>query len=141
MIANVIEHIRYVDNVDELPGKRIEGFCRGWKYPLSELKLRELLERSSYRLTAVDEPESRVVGIITALSDEVNWAFIPFLEVVHEYQGQGIGRQLVERMLDKLKHINCIDLTCDPEKQAFYEKFGMLKSHGMVVRRYLQPER
>ncbi len=36
-----------------------------------------------------------------------------------------------------MKDIQNIDLTCDKELQDFYGKFGMLKSHGMIFRKYL----
>jgi len=41
-------------------------------------------------------------------------------------------------MLKLLEDIICIDLTCDIQMQGFYEQFGMLKSHGMVFRKYLK---
>ncbi|MCK4239426.1 MAG: hypothetical protein KAX33_09905, partial [Candidatus Lokiarchaeota archaeon] len=72
-----------------------------------------------------------------ALSDKIQFAFIPMLEVLPNYQSNGIDSQLMERILTKLEHIDCIDLTCDPDKQAFYERFKMLKSNGMVIRRYI----
>lgn len=40
-------------------------------------------------------------------------------------------------MLKLLENISCIDLTCDVEMQNFYEEFGMLKSHGMIIRKYI----
>ena len=61
------------------------------------------------------------VGFITALSDGVNSAFIPLLEVLPEYQSHGIGSELMRRMLIKLDDITNIDLTCDADMQAFYE--------------------
>lgn len=43
----------------------------------------------------------------------------------------------MERLLELLKEIPCIDLTCDKNMQTFYKKFCMLKSHGMVIRKYI----
>ncbi len=78
----------------------------------------------------------KIVGFITAISDSVQAAFIPLLEVLPEYQGRGIGKTLVTRMLEKLKHIYAIDLMCDQNLQGFYQKWGMIPSVGMVVRNY-----
>lgn len=127
--------INYIDYLDDC---LLEGFCVGWKKPLSPQQLRDVITNSTYKVLAIDTATSKVVGIITALSDNVNWAFIPYLEVLPDYQKQGIGTELMTRMLSKLSHITCIDLTCDPEVQPFYEQFGMLKSEGMVIRRYLK---
>ena len=80
----------------------------------------------------------RAVGYITALSDGVNSSFIPLLEVLPPYQRRGIGSELMGRMLAKLEGITNVDLTCDSDVQPFYERFGMLRSHGMVLRKYLE---
>jgi ribosomal protein S18 acetylase RimI-like enzyme len=63
-------------------------------------------------------------------------AYIPFLEVLPEYQNQGIGKELVNRMLKELDEIYMVDLICDKDLQPFYEKVGMLKAAGMIVRNY-----
>jgi len=46
-----------------------------------------------------DTENGRVVGFVTAVSDGVVSAFLPLLEVLPEYQGRGIGSELVRRML------------------------------------------
>jgi GNAT superfamily N-acetyltransferase len=61
---------------------------------------------------------------------------IPHLEVLPAYQGQGIGTALLQRMLDKVKHLYMIALVCHPEFQPFYERLGMRAVVGMVVRDY-----
>jgi predicted N-acetyltransferase YhbS len=129
--------IEYIDTLNGAENYTLEGFCNGWKKPLSTVQLQAVINNSTFKLLAVDLSEKKVVGIITALSDQTNWAFIPCLEVLPSYQKQGIGKELVQRMLAKLSHINCIDLTCDIDLQPFYQRFGMLKSEGMVIRRYL----
>lgn len=96
----------------------------------------KLLENSYAFVLALDPEMNRVVGFINALSDGVQAAFIPLLEVVPGYQRRGIGSELLKRMLARLEAIPNIDLTCDPELQPFYARFGMQPSHGMVIRRY-----
>lgn len=63
-------------------------------------------------------------------------AYIPLLEVLPAYQHQGIGKLLVEKMLDKLRHLYRVDLLCDPEVQEFYSQFQMIPATGMMARRY-----
>ena len=53
-----------------------------------------------------------------------------------EYQGQGIGQHLVEKMLEQLEDIYMVDLCCDEHLIPYYEKFGMFQSTGMVKRNY-----
>jgi GNAT superfamily N-acetyltransferase len=112
------------------------GFFHGWRRPLSPETHLRVLRGSGLVVLAVDDSASRVVGFINALTDGCQSAFIPLLEVLPEYRGKGIGRELVKRMLDQLKNFPCVDLTCDPKLQPFYEKFGMQRSVGMVIRNY-----
>ena len=113
----------------------LKGFFQGWKNPRTPEVHLEILKNSAHVILAFDTDTDRVVGFITALTDNVEQAFIPLLEVLPEYQRQGIGTELVSRMLGKLKGMPAIDLTCDPTMQEFYAKFGMRPSVGMMIRR------
>ena len=84
----------------------------------------------------MDEESGHVVGFITAISDHVLSAYIPLLEVLPEYRGRGIGRELVGRMLDRLRGLYMIDLVCDPDLEPFYTSMGMYPATGMMIRNY-----
>ncbi|MGI6627918.1 MAG: GNAT family N-acetyltransferase [Bacillota bacterium] len=129
--------IEYRTTLDGINPDDLEGFFVGWKKPLTVAEHYEILNSSSFFVLAYDNEESKVVGFINALSDRVHFAFIPMLEVLPEYQRKGIGSRLLGLMLELLEDIQCIDLTCDIEMQAFYDRFGMMRSHGMIIRRYL----
>ena len=49
--------------------------------------------------------KSRVVGFVTAITDGVSCAYIPHLEVLPEWQGDGSGTELMRRMMAKLETI------------------------------------
>jgi ribosomal protein S18 acetylase RimI-like enzyme len=125
--------MKYIDNINEVKSEQLLGFFVGWKTPLTPKRHYELLQGSTHFVIAMDV--NKAVGFITALTDGVNSAFIPLLEVLPEYQNQGIGAELVKRMLSKLHGIANIDLTCDPEMQSFYERFNMHRSTGMILRK------
>ena len=76
------------------------------------------------------------VGFITSVSDGVLSAYIPFLEVLPEYQSKGIGKELISRMKKKLNHLYMIDLLCDEKLIPYYEKLGMRKAVGVIIRNY-----
>lgn len=125
--------IVYKDNIENITPAMLDGFCVGWARPLNGEQLFKILE-NSYKFTlAMDE--NKIVGFIQAISDEVKFAFIPMLEVLPEYQGMGIGTVLMKNLLLQLKDIDNIDLICDPELQPYYEKLGMIKYSGMVIRK------
>lgn len=128
--------IRYSDSKAGVTPDMLQGFFQGWKSPRTPEEHLEMLKNSTHVMLAIDTETDRVVGLVTALTDHVQAAFIPLLEVLPEYQHQGIGTELVSRMLQKLKGIPCIDLTCDPAMQKFYARFGMAPSAGMVIRDY-----
>ena len=54
----------------------------------------KLLENSSYIWLAVDNATGKVIGFINAISDRTLCAYIPLLEVLSEYRGQGVGSKL-----------------------------------------------
>ncbi|MCL0065492.1 GNAT family N-acetyltransferase [Dehalococcoidia bacterium] len=85
---------------------------------------------------AIDTGAKRGIGFITALTDHIQSAFIPLLEVLPDYRNRGIGKELASRMLAELKGIPAIDIICDPELQSFYRQFGMVPSVGAAIRDY-----
>jgi GNAT superfamily N-acetyltransferase len=127
--------IRYVDTLDGLTKEALRGFFVGWSHPRTPEEHLGILEGSDCVVLAVED--DRVVGFVTALSDGVQSAFIPLLEVLPKYRGRGIGTGLMHRMLEKLAPIPAIDLTCDPELRPFYGRLGMVPSVGMIVRQGL----
>lgn len=89
--------------------------------------------RGSYR-ALVSVQADRVVGFITAISDGVATAFIPWLEVLPEARGQGVGCELARRMQDELAGLYSIDLVCDDDVAPFYDKLGWHRVQGMATR-------
>ncbi len=128
--------IRYMSALGHLKPTDIQGFFADWPKPLSPLALLKILDGSDHYILAVDEPAGRVVGFITAISDGVLSAYIPLLEVLPEFKGQGIGSELVRRMLEELRNLYMVDAVCDPDVVPFYERFGMKQLSGMALRRY-----
>ena len=128
-------NIKYIDSINMINSNQLEGFFVGWKTPLTPERHYALLCGSTHFIVAL--VNDKAVGFITALSDGVASSFIPLIEVLPEYQKQGIGSELMMRMLAKLEAITNVDITCDPELQSFYERFNMLRSTGMVLRKYL----
>ena len=127
--------IRYSTGPDEVVPQMLAGFFEGWRRPLSPEQHLLLLHRSTHCVLAFDEETGAVVGFINALADGCHCAFIPLLEVLPAYRRRGIGGELLRRMLAILTDYPSIDLTCDPDMQAFYERHGMIRSVGMIIRR------
>lgn len=128
--------VLFTDSLNALTPDQLKGFFVGWPNPPSPATHLELLKNSDEVILAVEESTGAVVGFITAITDRVLPAYIPLLEVLPAYQHQGIGRKLVERMLDKLRHLYMVDLLCDLELQGFYSQFEMIPATGMMMQCY-----
>lgn len=128
--------IIYLESCEGVRPKQLVGFFREWRKPRPPEEHLAILQGSDYLVLAQDDRSGRIVGFITALTDGVQAAFIPLLEVLPDYQGRGIGSELVKRVLERFALLPAIDLTCDADLQPFYARFGMQPSVGMVVRNF-----
>ena len=128
--------INYRNNIDGITPQMLKGFFVGWTRKPSSEKLLEIIKNSDYIILAFDTDKDKVVGLINAISDGELSAYIPLLEVLPEYQRQGIGKELVNKMLIGLKDYYMIDLCCDERLVKFYRRFGMKKMPAMSVRNF-----
>ncbi|MDP2808395.1 MAG: GNAT family N-acetyltransferase [bacterium] len=124
----------YTSSLKGITPLMLRGFYEGWPQKPSPRTHLLLLKNSDHVVLAVDARTNKVIGFITAISDGVLCAYIPLLEVLPEYRKQGIGSELVKRMLKKLKGLYMIDLLCDKSVQPFYLRHGMAKATGMLIR-------
>ncbi len=74
--------IHYLDNTTNITSEQLHGFFVGWRNPSSSEEHLSLLRGSNHVVLAMDDDSGRVVGFITAITDGVQAAFIPQLEVL-----------------------------------------------------------
>lgn len=127
--------ITYSTSFDTISVDQLGGFFVGWPNPPSPATHFKILQRSDHVVLALD-PAGRVVGFVTAITDGILSAFVPYLEVLPEYQGQGIGSELIRRLLSLLSDFYAINLICDESLQPFYERFGLHPYTGMIYRNH-----
>ena len=115
----------------------MSGFFEGWPNPPDSQSHYRILEKSELIVLAFDlDDKSKLVGFINCLTDHILAAYIPLLEVLPEYRGNGIGRELVERLLDELGPIYMTDLVCDNDMEPFYAKLGFSPKLAMTRRQF-----
>jgi len=135
-VSQKLNSIRYVSDTDSITADMLHGFFVGWPNPPNVDAHLRILQGSYHVVLAIDIGHNKVIGFINAISDGVLAAYIPLLEVLPAYQKQGIGKELVMQMLAALNHLYMIDLLCDPNLQPYYEKLGMHRGQGMLIRNY-----
>lgn len=128
--------IAYQTDIESVTAEKCAGFFVGWPHPPSPRRHLDILRAADHVVVAIDSETGRVIGFINAISDGIHAAYIPLLEVLPEYRKQGIGAELVRRMLDQLNDLYMIDLMCDVDVQPFYERLGMTKATGMRIRNF-----
>ena len=110
---------------------------------LTEKQAETVLSNTTFIVNAVYGEKS--VGIVRVLTDMLTDAYITDVIVNPDLQGKGIGKQLLDKTLEYLKYhsMENVTLACslyaNPDKEAFYEKFGFRKlpnnkyGYGMLL--------
>jgi GNAT superfamily N-acetyltransferase len=77
--------------------------------------------------------EEQMIGFGRAISDGVYEAAVYDIAVVPEYQGNGVGKLIMESIIQRLSHCNII-LFASPGKEPFYQKLNFRKlKTGMAI--------
>ena len=119
--------IHYVDHIT--PEEYMELRRKvGWmEFPLEEA--RNCVE-NAYMVICVRNEDEKAVGVVRLLWDGGYVAFLSDVIVDPDYQGQGIGRTLVEAVIKRIKddikpgYTVKLNLNSAKGKEPFYEKFG-----------------
>lgn len=86
-------------------------------------RLEQAFHQSLFVMAAYDDDEE-LVGLIRAVGDGLTIVFIQDLLVYPHYQRQGIGRSLLEQMLERFKDVYQIQLATEQSDKnlAFYRE-------------------
>ena len=89
-------------------------------------KLYKALLHSHALITAWDNDQ--LVGLGNAISDGYLVVYYPHLLVHPAYQGQGIGKLIVDKMQEQYGDFHMQMLTADGKAIDFYEKMGFVRA-------------
>ncbi|MBR6666766.1 MAG: GNAT family N-acetyltransferase [Clostridia bacterium] len=110
----------------------------GWNR--MERELTDTRLHNAFQLYCFDG--DRLVGYSAVVSNGVTDAYIQDLMVHPDYQQQGIGRQLMQRTLERLRNEGIYMVSViygDAELQKYYEEFGFTTM--LCGQMELRPER
>ncbi|MGJ3245134.1 MAG: GNAT family N-acetyltransferase [Elainellaceae cyanobacterium] len=98
----------------------------GWSAAQKPEQLHQALINSHHLVSAWQD--ELLVGIGNAISDGFLVVYYPHLLVHPDYQGQGIGRKLVEMLKQRYEGFHMHMLVADNDAIAFYEKCGFTRA-------------
>ena len=100
------------------------------------------LGHSAVTLTAFDGDTP--VGMARAIGDMGLCYYIKDVVVIPSYQGMGIGRMMMDELLDFIRENGvrgtdiAVELCAVPDKMPFYEKLGFAANEAQRLRKYLK---
>ncbi len=126
---NVEIHSDFSDaNLDEM--KEVYASV-GWKKHTNEI-IQQVFEASN--IIAIVKVNGRVVGIGRGITDGVFNAAIYDVVVHKDFQGQGIAKEIMGFLLDKLNNVSCVHLISTTGNEEFYRKLGFKKMKTGMAR-------
>lgn len=120
----------YLPDIDFLPVLELYKTVGWTTYTNDPEKLRSALSNSAFVL--VFSVGSEVQGLVRCISDDHTICYIQDILVDPAHQRNGIGKELVEKVLEKYSHVRQIVLMTDNEEgqRNFYENLRFQEIKG-----------
>lgn len=77
--------------------------------------------------------EAKIVGVGRALADGIDCSYLGDIAVHPDYQGTGLGKQIVINLVEQSKGHKKIILYANPGKEGFYSKLGFKKMNTAMA--------
>jgi len=106
----------------------------GWVGPEENCEFIRRVTAGSTVFVAVYD-QARIIGMGRAISDGVSDAYIQDIAVLNAYRRQGIGGEIVRRIVAALeaRHIDWIALVGEPGTENFYRGLGFVAKPGFTL--------
>jgi|SRR3989344_8314720 len=122
--------IRYLEKSPPLIEYKHLRDMVGWNLTgkgITDERIQQSLNTSPYSVCAYYDDV--IIGMVRLSGDLAMYGYIQDTIVLPSYQGRGVGRILVQKVLDKVKPLKGYLLGVCPSKVSvdFYSKFGFIK--------------
>jgi N-acetylglutamate synthase-like GNAT family acetyltransferase len=134
-----MREVRYVEQIPSIDDYFPLFLSTGWNDQYKFTKVDILKSISNSWFTVCAYVENDLVGFGRVISDGVHHAFVVDIIVDPDYQRHGIGKRIVERLIEKCKESKIRDIQAfsTEETAGFYSKSGFeISAHnplGMQV--------
>ena len=111
----------------------------GWWQEEYDLKKLPMLIKGSFAFAvAYDTKNSKAIGMGRVLSDGVSDAYIQDVVVLPSYQRKGIGKQIIQTLIDYClsKEVTWIALISEPGFSSFYKTLGFKEMKKYTPMKY-----
>jgi ribosomal protein S18 acetylase RimI-like enzyme len=118
--------MRWIDSTEAVDWHEVEALYRA--APLGNKQadqLRIAFTNSMFRCFVYDD--GKLVAAGRALADGVDCSYICDIAVMPSHQGTGLGKAVVQRLVELSRGHKKIILYSVPGKEPFYRKFGFLR--------------
>lgn len=109
----------------------------GIRRPVEDLsRLQKMLDQADITITAWEG--NKLVGIARAITDFSYCCYLSDLAVHRDFQKKGIGRELVQRVQEKVGEEISLILLASPIAMEYYPRIGFQKiENGYIIPRKL----
>jgi len=109
-----------------------------WRDSYVSSGIKPLMAGSFAFAVAVDKDTGKAIGMGRIISDGVSDAYIQDFIVLPKYRSQGIGKQLLNFLIEHClkKGILWIGLIAEPGQEGFYSPLGFKSMKGHMPMRY-----
>ena len=122
------DRLEVVDCIGEAEVVQLVELFRGewWTKERTESDVRRMLEHTDLVQAARSRATGELLGFARVLTDRIYKAFIFDLIVTPALRERGVGRLLLERILEhpSLARVRHFELYCLPEMVPYYERWG-----------------
>jgi len=109
-----------------------------WRESYNKSGIKHLIDGSFAFAVLTEKKTGKAIGMGRLLSDGVSDAYIQDLVVLKEYRGKGLGKYLVNELVNycKSKKIMWIALIAEPDQDRFYSSVGFKHMKNYVPMKF-----
>jgi predicted GNAT family N-acyltransferase len=128
---------QHIDRLTEDQVSQLHRLCQleWWTKGRSLADVHTMLAYSDYVFGVCEPGSDKLIAFARVLTDRVFKAFIFDVIVDRTYQGAGLGKTIMDRIVSHpdLAGVKHFELYCLPELIPFYERWGFSTKVGEIV--------
>ncbi len=95
-------------------------------------KIQTMIQNSPIHVSAWSG--KKMVGFLRAITDDVYRAVLDDLVVHESFRKQGIGTEMMKKILERLDHLEEVSVDCASDLIPYYESLGFLRDQFACLR-------